>query len=114
MLSIKQQLVSTLNKILPTYYEMFLDNAKTPCITYMEDNNSDSLVGDTLSYSDISFYIKVWSTKVEEIDKYSALVDTALKKLGFKRQAANELVQDNLICKVLNYQGIGYELEENN
>lgn len=60
MLDVKPQLVTALNKILPTYYELFVDSkTPLPCITYLEAGNSDNLTGDTLGYSDITFNVKI-------------------------------------------------------
>lgn len=60
MLDVKPQLVETLNTILPTSYELYVDSSMTlPCITYLEADNSDDLTGDTLGYSNITFNVKV-------------------------------------------------------
>ena len=60
MLDVKPQLVSALNEILPTYYELIVDSSiKLPCITYLEMGNSDDLTGDTLGYSNITMNVKI-------------------------------------------------------
>ena len=41
MIDTNKDIVKALSKILPTYYEMVLHSGiKTPCISYMELNNS--------------------------------------------------------------------------
>ena len=48
MVNYHKTLVSTLNTILPTHYELVLHRGlKTPCISYMELDNSDREMGDT-------------------------------------------------------------------
>ena len=60
MIDVKRQLVATLNKILPTHYELILDNSVSlPCITYLEMGNQDNLTGDTIGYSDITMNVKI-------------------------------------------------------
>ena len=45
---------------LPVLYEQIVDNSvETPCITYLPVSNTDYLVGDTLFYSHIDYYIKI-------------------------------------------------------
>jgi len=110
MIDVKPQLVSVLNEILPTYYELIVDSSvKLPCITYLEIGNSDNLVGDTLGYSDITMNIKIWSNTVSDIATYMPQVDKALRDIGYKRISSNELVMGTQICKILTYQGLGLE-----
>lgn len=53
---ISKDLVSALSTILPTHYELALTSkTKTPCISYMELNNIETDVGDTLGYSRITY-----------------------------------------------------------
>lgn len=68
MINYHERLVSALNTILPTHYEMVLHSGlSTPCISYMELNNYAAESGDTLGYSRISYQIKVWSNNIAEI-----------------------------------------------
>ena len=49
MIDFDTQLVSTLETVLPTYYELVLTkDIKTPCISYQENNNYEDASGDTL------------------------------------------------------------------
>ena len=110
MLDVKKQLVSTLNKILPTYYELIVDSStELPCITYLEMDNSDDLTGDTLGYSNITFNVKVWANSVDDAMLYGPQIDTAMRDIGYSRIASNELILGTQICKILTYQGLGIE-----
>ena len=55
MIDYHKEIVEVLSKILPTHYELFIDRATAiPCITYIEANNSDNVVGDTINYSTVT------------------------------------------------------------
>lgn len=111
MIDIKPLVVEALQGTgLNVYYELFTDSsAPIPCITYRETNNADRLTGDTLNYSDITFHIKLWARSVAETATYAALIDNALKPLGFTRTFADELVVDDVIQKILRYAAVGYQ-----
>ena len=103
-------LVATLGKILPTHYEMFLHSGlETPCISYMELNNSVEEAGDTLTYSNITYQVKVWGKDIATVQKYAVEVDKALKPLGFKRTNSNELATDTMIQKILTFEAKALE-----
>ena len=105
-------LVSALNTILPTHYEMALTaNTKTPCISYMELNNYVSASGDTLGYSYITYQIKVWANDIATIQKYALEIDKVLRPLGFKRISSGELYdnQSTMIQKIMTYEGLALE-----
>ncbi len=56
MIDYHKQLVTALNTVLPTHYEMTLTSKTgTPCISYMEVNNYVTDTGDTLGYSQLSY-----------------------------------------------------------
>ena len=110
MLSGKTDIVKELNKILPTYYELFCDsNTKLPCFTYIENINEDVVTGDTLGYSSIGYTIKLWANDVADIDRYSNEADIVMRKLGYRRKSSNELTVDNQIEKIMNYEALGLE-----
>lgn len=110
MLNVKEQLVTALDTILPCYYELYCDSTtETPCITYIETNNYDNVNGDTLSYSNIEYTIKIWGRTVDDISSYSVLVDRKMKELGYTRTSSNELTADDQIVKVMVYVGLGLE-----
>ena len=112
MIDYNKELVSALNKVLPTHYEMVLTSkTQTPCISYMEVNNYNSTVGDTIGHSYITYQIKVWSNKLEDIQKYAKQVDVAMRTLGFKRIASGELYDNNsaMIQKILTYEALALE-----
>lgn len=112
MIDANKDIVKALSKILPTYYEMVLHSGiETPCISYMELNNSVQANGDTLGYSTIQFQIKVWGTDIEIIQKKALLIDNALRQLGWRRISTNELYdnQSSMIQKIMTYQALGKE-----
>ena len=112
MIDYHSTLVSALNTILPTHYEMVLHSGlKTPCISYMETNNYVSTNGDTLGYSYITYQIKVWANDIAQIQRYSLEVDRVLRPLGFKRVSSGELHDPNstMIQKILTYEALAPE-----
>lgn len=112
MINYHSNLVSTLESILPTHYEMVLTSEiTTPCISYLELSNVDTVTGDTLGYSRIQYQIKVWSNEIEDIQQYAPEIDRALRPLGWKRVGSQELHDRNssMIQKVLTYEALALE-----
>lgn len=71
MVNYHKEIVSALNTILPTHYELALtQKTKTPCISYQERNNYATQQGDTQGYSYISYTIKVWDNDLKAIQGY--------------------------------------------
>lgn len=105
-------LISALNTVLPTHYEMTLTSkTETPCISYMETNNYVSAPGDTLGYSYITYQVKVWANDIVIIQQYAQEVDKVLRPLGFKRIASGELYDNasSMIQKIMTYEALAYE-----
>jgi hypothetical protein len=105
-------LVSALNTVLPTHYEMTLTSkTETPCISYMETNNYSSSSGDTLGYSFITYQVKVWANDIELIQRYALEIDAVLRPLGFKRIASGELYDNasTMIQKIMTYEALALE-----
>ena len=112
MINYHETIVNTLSSILPTYYEMVLHSGiKTPCISYMELNNSVEANGDTLGYSVISYQVKVWGNILEDLQEYSLTIDDAMRSLGFYRVSSQELYdyQSTMIQKILTYEALASE-----
>ena len=112
MIDYHNQLVAALETILPTHYEMTLHSGLvTPCLSYMEMNNSDDATGDTFGYSRIVYQVKVWATDIALIQKYATKVDKVLRPLGFKRISSGELYDNNssMIQKIMTYEGLALE-----
>jgi hypothetical protein len=84
---------------------------ETPCYSYQERGNADTDTGTTLGYSRISFTVKVWSTDIEELQRYALEADKVLRPLGFKRVSSGELADRNslMIQKILTYEALGLE-----
>jgi hypothetical protein len=92
MISYHKELVNKLKTILPTHYELALHSGlKTPCISYMLLDNPATLTGDTKEYSTVRYQVKVWGNRLEELYTYAEAIDAAVRTLGFKRRATNEL-----------------------
>lgn len=112
MIDYSKELVSALNKVLPTYYELTLTkDISVPCISYQERNNYTYTSGNTLGYSRVSYTIKVWANEVEDIQTYSLAVDDVLRPLGFTRTNCGELHdrQSSMIQKIMTYEALGLE-----
>lgn len=112
MINYHAELVSTLNTILPTHYELVLHRGlATPCISYMEIDNVAREEGDTLGYSSISYQIKIWGNKIDELQEYALQIDKALRSLGFKRTGSRELYdrESTMIQKIMNFEAKGLE-----
>ena len=114
MVNYHDELVSALNNILPTHYEMSLTSkTKTPCISYMELNNYavTDVIGSTVGYSRITYQVKIWSNDIEQIQDYSLQIDSALRPLGFKRISSGEMYdnQSTMIQKILSYEALALE-----
>lgn len=112
MINYHKELVSALNRVLPTHYEMALtSDTETPCISYMETNNFASSSGDTIGYSVITYQVKVWANSIGDIQEYALRVDEVLRPLGFTRIASGELYDNNstMIQKILTYECLALE-----
>lgn len=113
MIDYHSNLVSALQTIgIDVHYEMVLHSGlTTPCISYMELNNSMAETGDTLGYSDIQYQIKVWSNDIADLQKYALAIDNVLRPLGFKRTSSGELYDNNntMIQKIMTYECLALE-----
>ena len=113
MVNYHKTLVSTLNTILPTHYELVLHRGlKTPCISYMELDNSDREIGDTLGYSSIQYQIKVWGTDIGVLQEYAQKINNALRPLGWERISSKELHdrESAMIQKIMTYEVLSFEV----
>lgn len=100
----------TLNTILPSYYELFLDNeVELPCIAYNEQNNYDYLDSDDTGFSYITYLVKVYAMSINELQQYSNEVDLALKNIGGRRISSQEAVIEGHIEKWLTYRFLAKE-----
>lgn len=112
MIDFNKELVSALETVLPTHYEMVLTSGtSTPCISYMELNNIETDVGDTRGYSRITYQVKVWGNYIADLQAYAKEIDRVLKPLGFKRISSGELYdkQSTMIQKILTYEALALE-----
>ena len=114
MIDYNKEIVKALNPILPTHYEMILHSGlKTPCYSYMEINNylTTDVINFTLGYSRITYQIKVWASRIEDIQRFAALADEALRKIGLKRVSSGELYDKNssMIQKIMTFECLTLE-----
>lgn len=112
MINYHSELVSTLESILPTHYELVLHRGlATPCISYMELANVANEEGDTLGYSSITYQIKIWGHEIDKLQEYALQIDKALRPLGFKRISCKELYdrESTMIQKILSFEAKGLE-----
>ena len=112
MIDYDTQLVSALETVLPTHYELALTSkTQTPCISYQEANNYDDATGDTLGYSYVSYTVKVWGNYIADLKKYAKQIDSVLRPLGFKRISSGELHdrESTMIQKILTYEALASE-----
>lgn len=92
MIDYTENLKSALEECgLPVFHERFITDKPVPCISFIDTQNDDYLLGDTLEYSAIGYIVKVWSTRISDFYTYGQLIDSKLKPLGFKRTAASSL-----------------------
>lgn len=112
MVNYHKTLVNALNTILPTHYEMVLHSGlKTPCISYMELNNAAVANGTQLGYSRLTYQIKVWGNRIEDLQNYAKDIDNTLRSLGWTRISTGELYdnQSSMIQKIMTYEALAYE-----
>ena len=112
MINYHSELVSALNTILPTHYELALTSGTpTPCISYQERNNYDAETGSTIGYSRVSYTVKVWGNEIATIQNYAKEIDKVLRALGFKRTSSQELYdnQSTMIQKIMTYECLALE-----
>ena len=112
MLYVKPEVVEALSKVLPTYYEDFVDeNTAIPCISYKESGNYDNRITcNSCGYSDIYYTVKVWGNDIDTLSQNAAEVSDAMRELGFKRNSYNEMGAGNLKSIVMIFNAIGFEL----
>lgn len=119
MVDYHTELVSALKQVLPAHYELKLTSGtKTPCISYIEQNNRDDATGDTIGYSRLAYQIKVWADNIADIQKYAKQIDKTLRPLGWSRVSSGELHDKNssMIQKIMTYEALALEnflMEEN-
>lgn len=112
MIDYHTRLVSALQEVLPTHYELTLTSGtEVPCISYMERNNYVAANGDTRGFSYVSYQVKVWGHNIGEIQRYALLIDEVLRPLGWQRTSSQELYDHNstMIQKIMTYEALFLE-----
>jgi hypothetical protein len=113
MIDYHKDLVKALQTILPTHYELTITSkTATPCITYIERDNSAQETGDTLGYSRLSYTVKVWGNDIGLLQEYALEIDNVLRPLGFKRISSGELydINSTMIQKIMAYEAYAQEV----
>ena len=77
-----------------------------PCITYLEQGNSDYAIGNTIGYSDISYLIQIWAQNEKTLTALCADVDKIMKSLLFRRTSMNYQHINGLYRKILTYERV--------
>lgn len=112
MINYHCDLVNALKTVLPTYYGMTIHSGiDTPCISYIEIDNSDDITGDTIGYSRLQFQISIWGNNIGQLNSYALEVDKQLRNLGWTRISSGELFdnESNMIQKILTYEALALE-----
>lgn len=115
MSNLKKEIVSNLQAAvgLEVLYELFCDSTtKKPVITYLEANDKDVAIGDTLGYSRVNFYIKLWGDNLASLEPYREALKAEMRRMGFVRESYNELVMGSQICMIWLFQGLYREVYE--
>lgn len=108
MIDINPLIVATLNTIgLPVTLEKFIESMPIPCITYTEYSNVDTLVGDTIEYSEIITMVKVWSDDMSVLMSNAILIDKKMKALGYKKDFGSPLFGVGTGQYILRYKATG-------
>lgn len=96
---------------LPVYFELAVDstNAEMPCVTYRQAGDTQAETGDTLVYSRVRFYVKVWGYSMADMMPEMQAIDEELRGLGYVRDSYNVLTMDSTICLIGLYEGLGLE-----
>lgn len=108
MINMTEYLVSNLISLgYPVVYEYSIEHeVPTPCITFVESANNSYAKGDSLSYSDILYTIKVWEKDLAKQTEVVLQMDELLTPLGLTREFATDFKD----CKILRYRAIGYKI----
>ena len=113
MIDFNERLVDILEEAvgeIPVYYEYFTEKTDIPSVSYYESSNNALADGDTLRYSDITYFIKIWSYKVSELNSIALAIDSKLKEYGLKRISSGDGIEDNnLLVKYMGFRATGYE-----
>lgn len=114
MIDVIPHVVSALSDTgLKVYNENFITkDTKIPCITYYFLDDSMNKLGDTMEYSYISFYIKLYANTTKELASYSNKLDKIAREIGLRRIGCEEVWVDNLGCRTFTYRGLALEIFE--
>lgn len=107
MLDNKKAIVAALRTVQDNVkYELSVESPTLPLITYKIINDSVNVYGDTLGYSDLIIQVKVWTTKVSELDSLPTSIDETLRPLGLTRTYYTELSEGSVLIGVMQYSGL--------
>lgn len=78
----------------------------------MESNNAADREGNTIRFSTIGFYVKIWSSDIGVIAEKGQQVDDLMYRLGFERTSYQELWLGNQCSAIFHYQILADEILE--
>jgi len=87
----------------------FNSTSPIPCVTYVEFSNIDTIVGDTLEYSEIITMVKVWSNDLSVLMANAKLIDVKIKALGYIRDFGSPLFGVGTGQYILRYKATAKE-----
>lgn len=115
MIDYNKKIVAALKTIgIPVHYELFLNSGlEVPCISYMELTNyvEQQTFDLGTDVCKISFQVKVWGTRIEDLQKYAKEIDVVMRNMYFVRTSSVELHDPNsaMMQKVLTYDCIAID-----
>lgn len=84
-------------------YELFVnEQTVVPCVSYVQFSDNATYDGQNLRYYDVSFLVKIYSYRIEELEDLSTEVDRLLAG-KFKRSGGSEFLLGDIIVKNLYY-----------
>lgn len=97
MQNIKSQVFAALDEIAPNraYFVVPDDDAKLPCISYLELNNTPvSFADDEEAISRIEIGVDIWADAQEDISPLMLAVDEKMTEMDGKRVYATDIPPD--------------------
>lgn len=85
------------------YYEKSEQSPTLPCITYMVMNNAIDVQSETISYSNTTYRLKIWTTKLSILSELSDELDEVMRGINFERTGYNEITSGDIIQGIFEY-----------
>lgn len=75
----------------------------------MDRNNASDKEGNTLRYSKLSYYIKVWGNDIGVVETAAASIDDTMIEEGFVRTMTDTIIKNTEICKIMSFESRALE-----